>query len=43
VRAPDEAGDGDVRITLSVPDWKDGKVTPATVDVPVERERRPDK
>ena len=35
MRAPKEAGDGKAKITVSFPDWKDGKVTPATFEVPV--------
>jgi hypothetical protein len=33
VRVPDEAGTGKAKITLSFPEWKEGKVTPATFDV----------
>jgi hypothetical protein len=36
VRVPSEAGKGKAKITLSFPDWKAGKVTPATIEVPVE-------
>jgi hypothetical protein len=36
VRVPDEAGTGKARLTLSFPDWKEGKVTPATFDVHIE-------
>jgi hypothetical protein len=35
VRVPEEAGKGKARVTLSFPDWKDGKVTPATFEVPI--------
>jgi len=36
VRIPDEAGLGTAKITLSIPDWKGGKVgPPATYEVPV--------
>jgi hypothetical protein len=30
VRVPEEVGRGDVRITLSFPNWKEGRVAPAT-------------
>jgi hypothetical protein len=36
VRVPSEAGKGKAKVTLSFPDWKEGKVTPATIEVPVE-------
>jgi hypothetical protein len=36
VRAPEGVGKGKARITLSFPDKKEGKVTPATIEVPVE-------
>jgi hypothetical protein len=35
VRAPTEAGEGNAKVRLSFPDWKDGKVIPATIDIPV--------
>jgi chromosome segregation ATPase len=35
VRAPAEAGQDKARLTLSLPDWKGGCVTPATFDVPL--------
>jgi hypothetical protein len=34
-----EVGKGDVRITLSFPGWKEGKVAAATYTVPVHDER----
>jgi hypothetical protein len=34
VRVPEEAGNGKVKITFSMPDWKDGRVAPATFEVP---------
>jgi hypothetical protein len=36
VRVPSEAGKGKAKVTLSFPDWKEGKVTPATIEVPVD-------
>lgn len=36
MRVPEGAGKGKARITFSVPDWPDGKVAPATFDVPIE-------
>jgi len=35
VRVPDEAGEGKARVRLSFAAWKEGKVAPAQVDVPV--------
>jgi hypothetical protein len=36
VRVPDEAAtQGKVQITLSFPDWKEGKVAPFTYEVPL--------
>lgn len=35
VRVPDEVGQGKATITLSFPDWKEGKVAPATFEVPI--------
>jgi len=35
VRAPDEAGLGIASLTLSFPDWKEGHVVPATVEMRV--------
>jgi hypothetical protein len=36
VRVPDDLGKGIAKITLSFPDWKEGKVAPATIEVPIE-------
>jgi hypothetical protein len=36
VRAPGEAGKGKAKVTLSFPDWKDGRAAPATYEVAVE-------
>lgn len=36
VRVPDDAGNGKAKITFSMPDWKEGKVTPATFEVPIQ-------
>jgi hypothetical protein len=38
VRVPEEAVSGIAKITVSFPNWKEGKVAPATFEVPV-RER----
>jgi len=35
VRVPEAAGDGKANIILSYPAWKEGNVTPATVEVPI--------
>jgi hypothetical protein len=35
VRAPEGSGVGDAKVTVSFPAWKDGKVAPATFEVPV--------
>jgi len=35
VRVPAEAGEGKAKVTLSFPDWKEGKVAPATFEIPV--------
>jgi hypothetical protein len=35
VRVPDEAGEGKAKVTISFPDWKEGKVASAIFDVPV--------
>jgi hypothetical protein len=34
VRVPDEAGDGQAKVTVSFADWKEGVVAPATFEVP---------
>jgi hypothetical protein len=36
VRVPSKAGKGKAKVTLSFSDWKEGKVTPATLEVTVE-------
>jgi hypothetical protein len=36
VRAPDEAAKGKAKVTLSFPAWKEGKVAPATFEIPIE-------
>ena len=33
MRAPLEAGLGKAKVTVSFPDWKDGKVAPVTFDL----------
>jgi len=35
VRVPDDAVQGKAKVTLSFPDWKEGKVAPATVEIPI--------
>jgi len=35
VRVPDGAVNGMAKVTLSFPDWKEGKVAPATFEIPV--------
>ena len=35
VRVPDQAVKGKAKVTLSFADWKDGKVTPSTFEVPI--------
>jgi hypothetical protein len=35
VRTPDGAGKGKAKVTLSFPDWKEGRVAPRTFEVPV--------
>jgi hypothetical protein len=35
VRAPDEAGLGIATLKLSFPDWKEGRVVPATAEIRV--------
>ena len=35
MRVPDVTGKGTAKVTLSLPDWKEGKVIPATVKIPI--------
>ena len=35
MRVADEVGKGKVKVTLSFADWKDGKVAPATFELPL--------
>jgi hypothetical protein len=35
VRVPDEAGEGKARLTFSFDTWKEGKVAPSTIEVPI--------
>jgi hypothetical protein len=35
VRVPDEAGVGTAKVTFSFDAWKEGKVAPSTVEIPV--------
>lgn len=41
VTAPDGAAEGKAKVSLSYPDWKDGKVAPATGEVGVTKPVRP--
>jgi hypothetical protein len=40
VRVPEKAGKGKAKVTLSFPDWKEGKVVPAAIDISI-AERNP--
>ena len=35
MRVPDEAGLGKAKVTFSFDGWKDGRVAPSTVELPV--------
>jgi hypothetical protein len=35
VRVPSEAGSDKAKITLSFPSWKEGRLSPVTVEVPI--------
>jgi hypothetical protein len=35
VRVPAEAATGKAKITVSFPGWKEGKVAPVTLEVPI--------
>jgi hypothetical protein len=35
VRVPDEASNGNAKVTLSFPEWKEGKVAPASFEIPI--------
>ncbi len=35
MRVPKAAGKGKAKVTLSFPDWKEGKVAPVTVNIPI--------
>jgi hypothetical protein len=35
VRVPDEAATAPAKVTLKFPDWKEGRVVPATFQIPV--------
>jgi hypothetical protein len=35
VRVPEAAGKGKAKVTLSFPDWKDGRVGAATFAIPI--------
>lgn len=42
MRAPDEAALGKAKVTYSFDAWKDGRVAPSTIELPV-AEPKPDK
>jgi hypothetical protein len=35
VRVPEEAGSGKAKVTYSFDGWKEGKVAPATIEIPI--------
>ncbi len=35
MRVPDEAGDGMAKVTFSFDAWKEGKVAPTTIELPI--------
>jgi hypothetical protein len=35
VRVPDEASSGKAKVTLSFAEWKEGKVAPASFEIPI--------
>ena len=35
MRVPDEADKGKAKVTLSFPDWKEGRVAPVTLEIPI--------
>ena len=35
MRVPEKVGNGKAKVTLSFPDWKEGKVIPASLELPV--------
>jgi hypothetical protein len=43
VRVPDEASDGKAKVTFSFETWKEGKVAPTTIDVPITERQESDK
>jgi hypothetical protein len=43
VRVPEGAAAGIVKVTLSYPDWKDCKVAPLTVEIPMRDVKPEDK
>jgi hypothetical protein len=42
VGVPSEAGNGKAKLTLSFPDWREGKVAPATFEVPITDAKKED-
>jgi hypothetical protein len=43
VRVPDEAGDGKAKVTFSFDAWKEGKVRPSTVELPIAEPKNEEK
>jgi hypothetical protein len=35
VRVPEEAGSGKAKVTYSFDTWKEGKVAPSTIEIPI--------
>jgi len=35
VRVPDEAGNGNTKVTISFEGWKGGRIAPATFEIPI--------
>jgi hypothetical protein len=43
VRVPEEAGNGKARVTFSFAAWKEGKVAPTTIDLPITEPQESDR
>jgi hypothetical protein len=43
VRVPADAGKGKAKVTVSFPAWKEGKVAPATFELPILEKAPPGK
>jgi len=41
VRVPAEAGKGKAKVVVSFESWKEGKVAPATFEIPIEEVAHP--